>query len=147
MFIGAIGCEPLQLRRMHLERSRTLDVYRRNGGYEALKKVLGGMSPDDVIGEVKKSSLRGRGGAGFPTGMKWSFVPKDLPKAKYVICNADESEPGTCKDRPLMEMDPHQLIEGMVIAGRAINSHQGFIYIRGAYRYVLDIVDAAIAEA
>src|SRR2546421_11522127 len=71
MFIGAIGCEPLQLRRMHLERSRTLDVFRRNGGYEALKKVLDGMSPDDVIGEVKKSALRGRGGAGFPTGMKW----------------------------------------------------------------------------
>jgi NADH-quinone oxidoreductase subunit F len=79
--------------------------------------------------------------------MKWSFVPKDSPKPKYVICNADESEPGTCKDRPLMEMDPHQLIEGMVIAGRAIQSHQGFIYIRGEYRYVLDIVDAAIAEA
>jgi NADH-quinone oxidoreductase subunit F len=79
--------------------------------------------------------------------MKWSFVPKDTPKPKYVICNADESEPGTCKDRPLMEMDPHQLIEGMVIAGRAIGSHQGFIYIRGEYRYVLDIVDAALAEA
>src|SRR5207244_11160982 len=94
-----------------------------------------------------KSNLRGRGGAGFPTGMKWSFVPKDSPKPKYVICNADESEPGTCKDRPLMEMDPHQLIEGMVIAGRAIHSHQGFIYIRGEYRYVLGIVDAALAEA
>src|SRR6266481_1087138 len=147
MFIGAIGCEPLQLRRVHLENSQRLDVYRRNGGYEALKKVLDSMTPDSVIDEVKKSSLRGRGGAGFPTGMKWSFVPKDSPKPKYVICNADESEPGTCKDRPLMEMDPHQLIEGMVIAGRAIDSHQGFIYIRGEYRYVLDIVDAALAEA
>jgi len=89
------------------------------------------MTPETIIEEVKKSSLRGRGGAGFPTGMKWSFVPKDSPKPKYVICNADESEPGTCKDRPLMEMDPHQMIEGMVIAGRAIGSHQGFIYIRG----------------
>ena len=79
--------------------------------------------------------------------MKWSFVPKDSPKPKYVICNADESEPGTCKDRPLMEMDPHQLIEGIIIAGRAINAHHGFIYIRGEYRYVLDIVDAAIDEA
>src|SRR5215471_15887996 len=147
MFIGAIGCEPLQLRRVHLERSGTIDVYRRNGGYEAIKKVLDSMSPDEVINEVKKSALRGRGGAGFPTGMKWSFVPKDSPKAKYVICKADESEPGTCKDRPLMEMDPHQLIDGMVIAGRAINSHQGFIYIRGEYRYVLDLVDEAIAEA
>src|SRR6058998_2263014 len=147
MFIGVIGCEPLQLRRVHLKNSHSLEVYRANGGYEAIKRVLDSMSPDEVINEVKNSALRGRGGAGFPTGMKWSFVPKDSPKAKYVICNADESEPGTCKDRPLMEMDPHQLIEGMVIAGRAIQSHRGFIYIRGEYRYVLDIVDAAIAEA
>src|SRR5205807_3949932 len=101
MFIGAIGCEPLQLRRVRLERSRTLDVYRRSGGYEALQKVLTGMSPDDVIGEVKKSALRGRGGAGFPTGMKWSFVPKDSPKARYVVCNADESEPGDRKSTRL----------------------------------------------
>src|ERR1700754_163914 len=137
MRIEAIGCEPLQLRRVHLENSRSLDVYHRNGGYAALKKVLDGMSPDDVINEVKKSALRGRGGAGFPTGMKWSFVPKDSPKPKYLICNADESEPGTCKDRPLMEMDPHQLIEGMVIAGKAIGAKRGFIYIRGEYRYVL----------
>src|SRR5467141_940541 len=147
MFIGAIGCEPLQLRRVHLGNSQRLDVYRRNGGYEAIKKVLDSMLPDDVINEVKKSALRGRGGAGFPTGMKWSFVPKDSPKEKYVVCNADESEPGTFKDRYLMERDPHMLIEGMVIAGRAIHSHQGFIYIRGEYRYVLDILDAAIAEA
>src|SRR5262244_4250221 len=146
MRIEAIGCEPLQLRRVHLENSCSLDVYRANGGYEAIKKVLDGMSPDDVIDEVKRSSLRGRGGAGFPTGMKWSFVPKDSPKPKYVICNADESEPATCKDRPLMEMDPHQMIEGITIAGRAIHAHQGFIYIRGEYRYVLDIVQGAIAE-
>ncbi|OLB93779.1 MAG: NADH oxidoreductase (quinone) subunit F [Acidobacteria bacterium 13_2_20CM_2_57_12] len=117
------------------------------GGYKALEKALKEMTPESIIEEVKKSNLRGRGGAGFPTGMKWSFVPKDTPKPKYVICNADESEPGTCKDRPLMEMDPHQLIEGMVIAGRAISSHQGFIYIRGEYRYVLDIVDGALGEA
>src|SRR5918997_1059983 len=107
MRIEAIGCEPLQLRRVHLENSRALEVYRRNGGYEAIKKVLNGMSPDDIINEVKKSALRGRGGAGFPTGMKWSFVPKDSPKQKYVVCNADESEPGTFKDRYLMEVDPH----------------------------------------
>src|SRR3979411_299599 len=143
MFIGAIGCEPLQLRRVHLENSRSLDVYRQNGGYEAIKKVLDSMSSDDVINEVKKSALRGRGGAGFPTGMKWSFVPKDSPKPKYVVCNADESEPGTFKDRYLMEMDPHQMIEGITIAGRAIGAHKGFIYIRGEYRYVLDIVHAA----
>ncbi|HEX2711094.1 MAG TPA: NADH-quinone oxidoreductase subunit NuoF, partial [Candidatus Acidoferrales bacterium] len=100
-----------------------------------------------IIEAVKKSNLRGRGGAGFPAGVKWSFVPKDSAKAKYVIANADESEPGTCKDRPLMEFDPHQLIEGMVIAGRAVGAHQGYIYIRGEYRYVMEIVDGAIAEA
>jgi len=127
--------------------SRKIDVYLQNGGYRALEKALKQMTPETIIEEVKKSNLRGRGGAGFPTGMKWSFVPKDSPKARYVICNADESEPGTCKDRPLMEMDPHQLIEGMIIAGRAIGAHRGFIYIRGEYRYVLDLVDEAIAEA
>ncbi|HKW31878.1 MAG TPA: NADH-quinone oxidoreductase subunit NuoF [Candidatus Acidoferrum sp.] len=138
---------PLISRRWGTKDSHKLDVYVMQGGYKALEKALKEMTPESIIEEVKKSNLRGRGGAGFPTGMKWSFVPKDSPKEKYVICNADESEPGTCKDRPLMEMDPHQLIEGMVIAGRAINSHQGFIYIRGEYRYVLDIADAAIAEA
>jgi NADH-quinone oxidoreductase subunit F len=127
--------------------SRKMDVYLQHGGYQALDKALHHMTPETIIEEVKKSNLRGRGGAGFPTGMKWSFVPKDSPKARYVICNADESEPGTCKDRPLMEMDPHQLIEGMIIAGRAIGAHRGFIYIRGEYRYVLDLVDEAIAEA
>jgi NADH-quinone oxidoreductase subunit F len=138
---------PLISRRWGMKDSHKIDIYLMQGGYQALEKVLKEMTPEGVIEEVKKSNLRGRGGAGFPTGMKWSFVPKDSPKPKYVICNADESEPGTCKDRPLMELDPHQLIEGMVIAGRAIHSHQGFIYIRGEYRYVLDIVDAAIAEA
>src|SRR6266481_2366722 len=138
---------PLISKRWGIKDSHKIDVYLQHDGYQALEKALREMTPETIIEEVKKSSLRGRGGAGFPTGMKWSFVPKDSPKPKYVICNADESEPGTCKDRPLMEMDPHQLIEGMVIAGRAIHSHQGFIYIRGEYRYVLDILDAAIAEA
>src|SRR5258705_444340 len=91
MRIAAIGCEPLQLARVHLENSRSLDVYRQHGGYEALKKVLSGMSPDDVINEVKKSALRGRGGAGFPTGMKWGFVPKESLKPKDVVCKAEES--------------------------------------------------------
>src|ERR687893_627035 len=147
MFIGAIGCEPLQLQRFGLDGSHTLDVYRRNGGYEALKRVLEGMSPDDVIGEVKKSALRGRGGAGFPTGMKWSFVPKDSPKHKYVVCNADESEPGTFKDRYLMERDPHMLIEGMLIAAYALGSKTAYVYTRGEYRYLINIMDAAIEEA
>jgi NADH-quinone oxidoreductase subunit F len=147
MFIGAIGCEPLQLRRVHLENSRSLDVYRRNGGYEALRKVLDSMSPADVIEEVKRSALRGRGGAGFPTGMKWGFVPKDSPKPKYVVCNADESEPGTFKDRYLMERDPHMLIEGMLIAAYALGARTNYIYTRGEYRYLIEIMDAALEEA
>jgi NADH-quinone oxidoreductase subunit F len=138
---------PLISKMWGVKDSHKIDVYLQHGGYQALEKALKEMTPATIIDEVKKSSLRGRGGAGFPTGMKWSFVPKDSPKPKYVICNADESEPGTCKDRPLMEMDPHQLIEGIVIAGRAIGSNQGFIYVRGEYRYVLDIVEAALAEA
>ncbi|HTT34173.1 MAG TPA: NADH-quinone oxidoreductase subunit NuoF [Methylomirabilota bacterium] len=138
---------PLISRLWGMKDSHKIDVYVMQGGYQALEKALKEMTPESIIEEVKKSNLRGRGGAGFPAGMKWSFVPKDSPKEKYVICNADESEPGTCKDRPLMEMVPHQLIEGMLIAGRAINAHRGFIYIRGEYRYVLDIVDGAIAEA
>src|ERR1700749_3441772 len=147
MRIEAIGCEPLQLRRVSLVNSHTLEVYRRNGGYEALKKVLEGMSPDDVIGEVKKSALRGRGGAGFPTGMKWGFVPKDSPKARYVVCNADESEPGTFKDRYLMERDPHMLIEGMLIAAYALGARTNYIYTRGEYRYLIEIMDRALDEA
>ena len=138
---------PLISKRWGIKDSHKIDVYLQNGGYQALEKALQQMTPESIIEEVKRSSLRGRGGAGFPTGMKWSFVPKDSPKPKYVICNADESEPGSCKDRPLMEMDPNQMIEGIIIAGRAIDAHRGFIYIRGEYRYVLDIVDAAIAEA
>src|SRR5919112_5369725 len=147
MFIGAIGCEPLQLRRVLLDNSASLETYQQHGGYEALRKVLGGMSPDDVIAEVKKSALRGRGGAGFPTGMKWSFVPKDSPKPKYVVCNADESEPGTFKDRYLMERDPHMLIEGMLIAAYALGSRTAYVYTRGEYRYLIDIMDTAIEEA
>ena len=127
--------------------SHRLEVYLQHDGYKGLERAVNELTPDQVIEEVKKSNLRGRGGAGFPTGMKWSFVPKESAKPKYILCNADESEPGTCKDRPLMEMVPHQLIEGIVIAGRACGAHRGYIYIRGEYRYVLDIVDGAIAEA
>jgi NADH-quinone oxidoreductase subunit F len=133
-------------KRFGIPNAHKIDVYRKHEGYQALEKALT-MTPDQIIDEVKKSNLRGRGGAGFPTGMKWSFVPKDTSKPKYILANADESEPGTCKDRPLMEMDPHELIEGMIIAGRAVGSHQGYIYIRGEYRYIIDIMDAAIAEA
>jgi NADH-quinone oxidoreductase subunit F len=112
----------------------------------AIQKAVG-MTPEAIIDELKTSSLRGRGGAGFPTGMKWSFVPRTTGKPTYVICNSDESEPGTCKDRLLMENDPHQLIEGMLIAGWTIRSNKGYIFIRGEYRYLIEIVDRAIAEA
>ena len=132
--------------RFGIPNSASIDLYLAHGGYQGLKKALT-MKPEDVINEVKKSSLRGRGGAGFNAGMKWSFVPKQTSKPKYVVCNADESEPGTCKDRVLMEYDPHQLIEGIVIAGYAIQSHQGYIYVRGEYRYLMEIVDRAIKDA
>jgi len=117
--------------------------YLQHGGYLALEKALKEMTPAAIIDEVKKSNLRGRGGAGFPTGMKWSFVPKDNPKPKYVILQRPTNpKPGTCKDRPLMEMDPHQLIEGYGSSRAApIGANRGFIYIRGEYRYVLDLVE------
>src|SRR6204780_5737331 len=124
----------------------SLDRYLELDGYRAVQKALG-MGPEAIINEVKNSGLRGRGGAGFNTGMKWSFVPKQSTKPKYVVCNADESEPATCKDRPLMEYDPHQMIEGIIIAGLAVGAHQGYVYIRGEYRYLMDIVDRAIDEA
>jgi NADH-quinone oxidoreductase subunit F len=130
---------------MHIEDGHTLKVYQKTGGYESLKKALK-MSQDDIINEVKASALRGRGGAGFPTGMKWSFVPRQSPKPKYVVCNADESEPGTFKDRYLMERDPHSLIEGMIIAGFALGSTTGYIYTRGEYKYLIDIMDRALEE-
>lgn len=146
MEIKAIGCEPLQLKRMHIKDGHTLKVYQETGGYASLRKALE-MSPDAIIQEVKDSALRGRGGAGFPTGMKWSFVPKDSPKNKYVVCNADESEPGTFKDRYLLERDPHALIEGMIIAGKALGATTGYVYFRGEYNYLIDILDKALAEA
>ncbi len=146
MEIKAIGCEPLQLKRMHIKDGHTLKVYQETGGYASLRKALG-MTRDEIINEVKASALRGRGGAGFPTGMKWSFVPKDSPKQKYVVCNADESEPGTFKDRYLMERDPHALIEGMLIAAFALGSATGYIYTRGEYNYLIEIMDKALNEA
>ncbi len=127
-------------------KAATLDGYLASGGFQALEKALT-MAPEAIIDEVKKSNLRGRGGAGFPTGMKWSFVPKQSERPKYVLCNADESEPGTCKDRLILQYDPFSLIEGMIIAGKAIDSHQGYVFIRGEYRYLFDIMERAINEA
>jgi NADH-quinone oxidoreductase subunit F len=127
--------------------STSIDTYEESGGYEALKKALG-MTPDQIIQLVKDSELRGRGGAGFPTGMKWSFVPRNAPKPTYLLCNADESEPGTFKDRVIMEKDPHLLIEGMVIAAFAIGScPMGYIYIRGEFYYGATVLDKALEEA
>ncbi|HKA67731.1 MAG TPA: NADH-quinone oxidoreductase subunit NuoF [Actinomycetes bacterium] len=124
----------------------TLDGYRRNGGYQALPKALG-MHPDAVLQAVKDSGLRGRGGAGFPTGMKWGFIPQGDGKPHYLVVNADESEPGTCKDVPLMLANPHVLIEGAIISGYAIRAQQVFIYVRGEVLHVIRRLQHAAAEA
>lgn len=129
------------------EGSWTLDYYLRHGGYETAKRVLKEKTPDEVIEEVKRSGLRGRGGAGFPTGLKWSFMPKDDGKQHYLICNADESEPGSFKDRYILEDVPHLLIEGMILAGYAIRATVGYIYVRGEYRRAADRLEQAIKEA
>src|SRR6202158_5154513 len=123
-----------------------IDRYLQLDGYKAVQKALA-MQPDAIINEVKNSGLRGRGGAGFSTGMKWSFVPKQSAKPKYILCNGDESEPGTCKDRLIFEHDPHSVIEGVMIASLAVGSHTGYIYIRGEYRYLSIIMQKAIKDA
>jgi NADH-quinone oxidoreductase subunit F len=123
----------------------TLEVYRRRGGYESLRRALD-MTPDEVVAEIDASGLRGRGGAGFQMGKKASFLPKGSMD-KYLVCNADESEPGTFKDRELMQKNPHQLIEGIAIAAHATGCTCSFVYIRGEYDYVADVLDAAVAEA
>ena len=130
----------------NLPASWTLDVYEKSGGYQAIRKALG-MKPVDVIAEVKASGLRGRGGAGFPAGMKWGFVPQNSGKPVYLCVNADESEPGTFKDRPLLEKDPHRLIEGSIIAAYAIGSHTCYLYIRGEFDLPRLRLEAALAEA
>ena len=124
----------------------TLEVYRKMGGYRSVEKALKTMTPDEVVDEVKKSGLRGRGGAGFPTGMKWSFLAKPEGKPRYLVCNADESEPGTFKDRVLMEKIPHALIEGMITSSYALGARTSYIYIRGELMFVLRILENAIAE-
>lgn len=137
----------LLLENDHIDGIRSYDVYRKNGGYRSVEKALKQMSPDDIVEEVKKSGLRGRGGAGFPTGMKWSFLAKPEGVPRHLLCNADESEPGTFKDRYLMERIPHLLIEGMIVSSFALGANQSYIYIRGEYMYVLQILEKAIQEA
>jgi NADH-quinone oxidoreductase subunit F len=131
----------------HIPGIQSYEVYRSNGGYRSVEKALKTMSPDDIVEEVKKSGLRGRGGAGFPTGMKWSFLAKPEGVPRYLVCNADESEPGTFKDRYLMEHIPHILVEGMITSSFALGANTSYIYIRGEYFYVARIVEKAIAEA
>ena len=128
------------------EKSWKLSRYEATGGYRALRKALG-MTQADVISLVKDAGLRGRGGAGFPTGMKWSFVPQDNPNPKYLVVNADESEPGTCKDMPLLMASPHTLVEGVLISAYAIGSNQAFIYCRGEVLHVIRRLQQAVREA
>ncbi|SIO19149.1 NADH-quinone oxidoreductase subunit NuoF [Chitinophaga niabensis] len=137
----------LLLDKAHIEGIRYYDTYRKNGGYAAAEKALKSMSPDQVTEEVKKSGLRGRGGAGFPTGLKWSFLAKPEGVPRYLVCNADESEPGTFKDRYLMEFIPHLLIEGLLISSFALGAHSTYIYIRGEYAWIPDILEEAINDA
>ena len=123
----------------------SIDVYENQGGYRSLKKAFG-KKPEEIVEMVKASGLRGRGGAGFPTGLKWSFLAKDV-FPRYLVCNADESEPGTCKDRELLEKNPHLLIEGMILTAYACRIKTAYNYIRGEFKHVSDIMDKAIEEA
>jgi NADH-quinone oxidoreductase subunit F len=137
----------LLLENDHIEGIKSFDVYRKNGGYRSVEKALKTMTPEEVVEEVKKSGLRGRGGAGFPTGMKWSFLAKPEGVPRYLLCNADESEPGTFKDRYLMERIPHLLIEGMITSSFALGANTSYIYIRGEYSWIVRILEKAVAEA
>ncbi|MBT8202985.1 MAG: NADH-quinone oxidoreductase subunit F, partial [Acidimicrobiia bacterium] len=130
----------------HPTDSHTLARHRATGGYEAARHALTSMTAEAVHEEVKASNLRGRGGAGFPTGVKWGFLPPDI-RPRYLVVNGDESEPGTFKDRQLLERDPHQLIEGIIISAYAIDCHEAYIYIRGEYPRPARRIERALAEA
>lgn len=135
-------------RTLHLENSWTLSVYEQAGGYKVWRKILAEKpDPNELINELKLSCLRGRGGAGFPTGLKWSFVNRDAPGQKYVVCNSDEGEPGTCKDRDIMRYNPHQLIEGMAIAGYIMKATKGYNYVRAEYAEPIARCEQALKEA
>lgn len=136
----------LLLENSHIEGIRYFETYRKHGGYRSVEKALK-MTPDEIVEEVKKSGLRGRGGAGFPTGLKWSFLAKPEGVPRHLVCNADESEPGTFKDRYLMEFLPHLLIEGLIVSSFALQSNATYIYIRGEYAWIPEILEQAIQEA
>jgi NADH-quinone oxidoreductase subunit F len=140
--------EQVCFRTLNLDRPWSLDAYKSVGGYSVWQKVLKGeMTPDAIIAELKASGLRGRGGAGFPTGLKWSFMPRTAPGQKYIVCNSDEGEPGTCKDRDILRYNPHQLVEGMAIAGFTIGATKGYNYIRGEFWEPYERFQGAIEEA
>ena len=135
-------------RTLHLDQPWTIEAYRSVGGYVQWEKILRDKpDPDALIAELKLSNLRGRGGAGFPTGLKWSFMPRSAPGQKYIVCNSDEGEPGTCKDRDILRFNPHQLVEGMAIAGYCIGATVGYNYIRGEFYEPIARFEAAVAEA
>jgi NADH-quinone oxidoreductase subunit F len=140
------GLLPVLTANWGAERAWTLASYASFGGYEALEVALA-MTPEEVVETVKSSGLRGRGGAGFPTGMKWGFLPAESPKPRYLVVNADESEPGTCKDIPLMMASPHTLVEGVIISSYAIRANRAFIYVRGEVLHVIRRLQAAVREA
>ncbi len=134
------------LENIEIEGIRSLEVYRKTGGYKSIEKALK-MTPDEVVNEVKTSGLRGRGGAGFPTGMKWGFIDKKSGNPRYLVCNADESEPGTFKDRYLLMNIPHRLIEGMICSAYALGSNKAYIYVRGEFKTIIGILNEAIKES
>ena len=135
-------------RTLQEEKPWTIETYQKNQGYDAWRKILKEKtSPEDIISEVKTSALRGRGGAGFPTGLKWSFMPRNTPGQKYIVCNSDEGEPGTCKDRDILRFNPHALVEGMAIAGYTIGATKGYNYIRGEFWEPFERFQAAIEDA
>jgi NADH-quinone oxidoreductase subunit F len=135
------------LENIEIEGIRSLEVYRKNGGYKSIEKALKTMTPDEVVNEVKTSGLRGRGGAGFPTGMKWSFIDKKSGNPRYLVCNGDESEPGTFKDRYLLMNIPHRLVEGMICSAYALGANTAYIYVRGEFKQVIGILNEAIKES
>src|SRR3989338_2130693 len=139
--------EPILSRNFNIKDAWTLAVAESRGAYQTARKVLTSMKPEDVTSTVVASNLRGLGGAGFPTGKKWQFLPKDSPKPVYLVVNADEGEPGTFKDRYILERDPHQLIEGILISAFAIKSHKAYVYIRGEYVRPYRRFQAAVNEA
>lgn len=143
-----LNLDQICFRTRHLAEPWSLESYRSVGGYEVLERILKDKTrAEDILEQIKESALRGRGGAGFPTGLKWSFMPRRLPGDKYIVCNSDEGEPGTCKDRDILRFNPHQLVEGMIIAGYTIGAQAGYNYIRGEFVEPIDRFETAIQEA